>query len=207
LRINQNKVRGWIAGYPSRAEAILQNDIGWIGNTLAFSFANLMEIRFLQHFAALGVKVRSIRAMAAEARAMLEHPHPFATKTVFETDGKKIFAKVAEQTGDKKLYDLKAKNWTFLEVIEQSLNKEVHYDPAGDAAAWKPRPERPNVIIHPRWAFGQPVVTKQRIPTRALFEAFNVEGATIESVAAWYEVPKAKIEEAIGFEAELAMAA
>jgi uncharacterized protein (DUF433 family) len=167
-----------------------------------------MEIRFLQHFSALGVKMQSIRIMAQEAQRLMKHPHPFATKTVFTTDGRKIFANIAEDTGDEKLYDLKAKNWAFLEIIEQSLNREVIYDPSGDAYAWHPRTDiAPNVIIHPRVAFGQPVLQQDNIPTHTLFEAYQAEGETEASISAWFCVSQDGVKEAIRFETDLAMAA
>jgi uncharacterized protein (DUF433 family) len=165
------------------------------------SFANLMEVRFIQFFAGFGVRVASLRMMAAEAQRLLKHPHPFATSTVFTTDGRKIFAIVEEMAGDKHLYDLRAKNWAFFEVIEQSLKDGVLYDPAGDAIGWRPRPTlAPNVIIFPGRSFGQPILRKSEIPTKALFNSFTAEGETYSSVAAWYDVPVDHVEEAVRFE-------
>jgi len=199
------KVRGWIAGYPkTKGGPVLKNEVGWMDGKLAMSFTNLMEIRFIQYFSNYGVKVVSIRLMAEEARKILRHPHPFATATVFKTDGRKIFAEVAEKTGDKHLYDLRAKNWAIVEVIEQSLKRGVVYNPKGDAVGWHPRQDiAPNVIIFPQASFGQPVLEESRIPTRTLFRAFMAEGETYESVANWYRVPKKLVEEAIIFETKL----
>jgi uncharacterized protein (DUF433 family) len=208
LRISPQRVRGWIAGYPNtKAEPILRNDVGWLDGSLAFSFANLMEIRFIEHFTALKVRTATIREMAREAERLLKHPHPFATKTVFETDGKRIFAETAQSTGDKRLYYLKAKNWAMLEVIEQSLHREISYDPSGDAAQWLPRPEIPSVIIHPRIAFGHPVLKEEGVPTRTIFESFQAEDDDAESVAKWFAIPTARVREAVHFEINLAMAA
>ena len=54
-----------------------------------------------------------------DAREMLSHPHPFATKTVFKTDGRKIVAEIAHRHGLMLVYDLKSKNYEmpFLFVI------------------------------------------------------------------------------------------
>lgn len=208
LRISPQRVRGWIAGYPrTKSGPILNNDVGWLKDSLAFSFANLMEIRFIEHFAALEVRVATIREMAREAEKVLNHPHPFATKTVFQTDGRAIFAETAQVTGDKKLYDLRAKNWAMLDVIEQSLHREVQYDPSGDAAQWLPRPEMPNIVIHPRVAFGHPTLKNAGVPTRTLFEAFQAEGDDADSVAKWFDITPACVREAVQFEINLAMAA
>jgi uncharacterized protein (DUF433 family) len=208
LRVSPRRVRGWIAGYPkTKADPILRNDVGWLDDSLAFSFANLMEIRFIEHFTALKVRTATIREMAREAERILRHPHPFATKTVFQTDGRKIFAETAQATGDKRLYDLRAKNWAMLTVIEQSLHREVGYNPAGDAAQWLPRPELPSIVIHPMVAFGQPVLKEEQIPTRAIYEAFQAEGDDADSVAKWFQINPQRVRDAVEFELNLAMAA
>jgi hypothetical protein len=40
-----------------------------------------------------------IRAIMDEVRDILKHPHPFATKTVLKTHGKKIVAEIARKNG------------------------------------------------------------------------------------------------------------
>ena len=208
LRVNPRKIRGWVSGYAqTKAAPIISNDIGWLEGALAFSFTNLMEMRFIQHFAALNVRVASIRAMAEEAVRILKHPHPFATETVFHTDGRKIFADIADVTGDRRLYDLRAKNWAMLEVIQQSLHEGVSYNPSGEAISWRPRTEFRDVIIHPTVAFGQPTIRDTGIPTRTLYEAFQAEEEDFDTVAKWYDLPAACVREAVRFELQLAMAA
>ncbi len=71
IRASEQRVRGWIAGYPRRGEPILQNELGWLEGKLAFSFTNLMEMRFLAFFAAEGIHLNSLRFMAQEARQIL----------------------------------------------------------------------------------------------------------------------------------------
>lgn len=193
------KVRGWIAGY--KAPPILSNEIQVVERRIAMSFTNLMEVRFIHTFSNLGVKVGSIRAMLEEAKQVLKHPHPFATNTVFKTDGKNIFASIAKQTDDKALYDLKRKNWAFHEIIAQSLMKGVEFDPHGDAVAFWPRKhEAPNVVVRPSWSFGKPVLEDVGIPTRTLYEAFQAEDETEESVARWFQIPRNLVHEAVRFE-------
>jgi len=206
LQVSPRRVRGWISGYS--AKPVLENDIGWLDGSLAFSFANLMEMRFIEFFAHAGVKVTSIRVMAQEAKKVLDHPHPFATSTIFTTDGKTIFAQISARIDDDpKLYDLRKKNFAMLPIIEQSLLADTKYDPAGDAYSWFPRVNvAPNVVIYPRRSFGQPVLRDMGIPTRALSDAFDAEGS-LESVSRWFEVPEELVVEAVQFERRLAMAA
>jgi uncharacterized protein (DUF433 family) len=207
LRARKERLRGWIVGYArTKSPPILKNELGWIGADLAFSFVNLMELRFIQHFAAQGVKVASMRKMASEAAKILQNPHPFATRTVFETDGRKILARVADDEGDERLYDLTTRNWEMLELIRQSLHDDVTFDPADTIVAWTPRPEIPTVLIRPSVARGQPSLADSHIPTRALAEALQSENNDIAAVARWFEIEPDAVRDAVLFEHDLALA-
>lgn len=203
-QVNSQKIRGWIAGYPrTQAKPVVENEVGLLDGRIAMGFMTLMEVRFVAYFTGQGVKVASIRHMAIEARRLLEHEHPFATNAIFATDGKKIFAKSAEETGDAKMYDLKDKNWAFYEIIAQSLLRGVEFDPSGTARAWYPnRDLAPNIVLDPRIAFGQPVLDESGVPTEAIFDAFKAEGETYETVSHWYEVPVEHVQQAVRFETE-----
>jgi uncharacterized protein (DUF433 family) len=207
LGTTPTRVRGWAFGYPNtKSDPIIKNELSNLDGQLAISFASLIEARFINEFAKQGVAVRSIRIMAEEARRAFETPHPFANVR-FRTDGKVIFADVAELTGDKKLYDLKAKNWVFYDIITGSLNKGVHFDElSGNAKYWEPANTK-NIILHPKIAFGEPVLRDSKIPTRTLFDAFNVEGETYKSVAKWYGIQEQDVTNAVKYELSLNKAA
>src|SRR5258706_2704423 len=88
IGVPHQKIRAWIAGWPRTVAApVLENDLGWVDDKFAFSFANLMELRFIAFFESAGVKLRAIRAIMDEVRAELRRTHPFATNIVFKTDG------------------------------------------------------------------------------------------------------------------------
>ena len=104
----ERKVRGWVTGYKTAGIGpLIDNEIGWLDGRLAFSFTNLMEIRFVAFFVKAGVQLRYIRAIMQEVKRELDHPHPFATRTVFRTDGKKIVAEIARRNGVTDIYDLR----------------------------------------------------------------------------------------------------
>lgn len=156
-----------------------------IEHQIALSFINLIEVKFINAFSKYGVAVRSIRHMAEEAKRILNHRHPFATKMIFRTDGRKIFIETAEKTGDKKLYDLRGKNWGIYDVLMDALKKDVIYGPAGVATGWYPRKAfAPNVVLHPKVAFGQPVLEESGVPVEALYEAYRAEGEDIDKRSA-----------------------
>jgi uncharacterized protein (DUF433 family) len=207
IRSSEQKIRGWIAGYPRRGEPILKNELQVLDGKLAFSFINLMEMRFLAFFADEGIHLNSLRYMAREAQKILKRQHPFATNTLFKTDGKRIYAEIIERSGDKKLYNLYARNFEMAPVIERTLKEEIVYDPTGAARHWRPRPDlAPNIIIHPKRAFGQPTLKESGVPVRALFGALE-SGETVKSVARWFDVPEQHVREAEKFCRDLALAA
>lgn len=211
LRVNPKRVRGWVAGYPQTyGSPIIKNQLEPLNGKVAISFINLMEARFIAYFSSYGVHVNSIRRIAEEAAAIVEHQHPFATDTIFKTDGRAIFADVAFKEGDKalqRLYDLKSKNWTIREAIEASLLRGVEFDASGLARNWQPRPDIDEVIVTPRCAFGHPVLRDSGVPTKAIFDACNAEGETYKTVSHWYQVPEEHVKKAVRFEVQLAAAA
>jgi uncharacterized protein (DUF433 family) len=205
---SKQKVRGWVTGYPRRsAPPIIDNEIGWLEGKLAFSFTNLMEIRFIAFFERAGIHFWHIRTIMEEVKRALNHPHPFATNVVFRTDGRKIVAEIALKSGGKHIYDLRTRNYEMRTVVLETLKEDVVYDPSGMARAWYPRRRTaPNVIIHPSFSFGQPVLQSSKIPTRTLADAVRAEGK-IRDVARWFEVPDKQVREAVSFEMSLRKAA
>lgn len=210
LQVRDAKIRGWVQGYKSvQVGPLIEAEIEKKGRTTVLSFTNLMEARFIDAFVQLGMDVRTIRAILDEARHFARHPHPFATNTVFKTDGRKIFGEVATQTGDKHLYDLKKRNWAIREVLAPLLKGEVTYNESGAAQTWQPRPKRtPNVIVDPRFAFGRPIVRGAVVPTSTLLDAFIAEGDVpiehaYQNVASWFRVTPEAVREAVDFEYSL----
>jgi uncharacterized protein (DUF433 family) len=202
----QSMVRIWVEGHTGKQVAVIDNQLGRVGGKVAVSFTNLMELRFVATFASAGVGLREIRKIMDDVKEMLEHPHPFATSTIFKTDGKKIVAEIAQRNGVS-LYDLRTKNYDMLAVVVKSLKNDVTYDPAGDAISWRPRPRiAPNVILHPHFSFGRPVLKASRIPTATLAQAVKVEGSAA-FVADIFDVPERQVKEAVRFEKELRVAA
>jgi hypothetical protein len=114
VKAPQANVRVWIEGHTGKQDPVIVNQLGRSGGKTAVSFANLMELRFIARFVSAGVGLREIRAIMREASETLRHPHPFATKTVFLTDGRKIVADIARRNGLHLIYDLKSRNYKCL---------------------------------------------------------------------------------------------
>jgi uncharacterized protein (DUF433 family) len=202
--VSQRKIRGWIDGYPrSNRPPIVDNELGWVEGRLAFSFTNLMEIRFIAFFEKAGVHFWHIRAIMHQVKHELDHPHPFATNIVFRTDGRKVVEEIAASNGITHLFDLRSRNFEMHLVVLESLVEDVVFDPKGDARSWYPRRRTsPHVIVHPRFSFGRPVLERSRIPTRTIADAVRAQGKD-RAVAMWFEIPESEVREAVKFEAEL----
>ena len=203
----QASVRVWVEGHTRKQEPVIVNQLGRVGDKTAVSFANLMELRFIARFVKAGVNLREIRRIMTEAMETLSHPHPFATKTVFKTDGRKIVAEIARRNGLMLVYDLRSKNYEIPSVVMKSLREDVVFDPQGEAIEWTPRPKiAPNVIVHPRIEFGHPVLKRSNIPTDTIARAVKVEGSA-QFVADIFEIQVRHVREAVKFEENLAIAA
>ncbi len=202
LNVPVNKVRVWVNGRGERQAPLIQNQLGRAGHTYLISFTNLMELRFIAKFAEAGVKLRVVRAVMGEVQELMNRPHAFATSTVFTTDGKKILARILSESGQEDVLDLKSGNYEMLTVIVDSLKPDVIFDAAGEATAWFPRRGiAPNVLIHPRFSFGRPILRESQVPTAAIEQSVKVEG--VEGTADLYEVPVEQVREAMEFQAVL----
>jgi uncharacterized protein (DUF433 family) len=203
----QRMVRIWVGGHKGKQSPVIENELGRVDGKVAVSFHNLMELRFVALFHGAGVKLREIRKIMNEVRDVLDHPHPFATQTVFKTDGRKIVAQIGKRNGIDNIYDLRSKNYEMETVVMRTLKTDVIYDPAGDAVSWRPRKKiAPNVVIHPVFSFGQPILQESHIPTATLAATAKAE-KSIKAAAWLYELPEKMVREAVKFEQELHQAA
>lgn len=209
IRVSPQKLRGWAVGYHNMAGApLLKNNLRQIEGQPGITFINLMEARFINAFASQGVKVQSIRHMSEEATRFLNLPHPFASNFIFRTDKRAIFIETLNSTEDKKLYDLKGKNWAMHDILADGLIKDVVYAESGMAREWHPRQDvAPDVIVNPLYSFGQPVMRGNGTPTRALYDTFRAEGEDYQRTARIFDVPEHHVKQAVNFEFDLARSA
>nr|WP_294557013.1 DUF433 domain-containing protein [uncultured Rhodopila sp.] len=208
LGVAPQRIRGWVQGWSGASRApIVENDLGRVDKRNAFSFANLMELRFIAFFSDANVSLHEIRSIMDEVRAELNRPHPFATNLVFKTDGAKIVAEIAHKNGVSDIYDLRSRNFEMGAVVYKTLKDGMVFDPKGNAQAWYPRQSlAPNVLLHPCIAFGRPVLKGSGIPTEAIADAVRAEGS-IDTVAELFEITKRRVQEAVTFESHLRRAA
>lgn len=207
LGVSVNMVRVWVDGHKGKQTPIIENELGRVDGKLAISFKNLMELQFVAFFVRAGVRLPEIRSIMSEVRQTLNSPHPFATNTVFQTDGKRIVAAIAKKNGVESIYDLKSKNFEMKPIVLPSLKRDVIYDPSGNARVWFPRRDLyPNVIVTPSHSFGRTILQDSKIPTATIAKSYAVEKSA-GVVSAMFEISERRVREAVSFEAALRAAA
>lgn len=200
-------VRLWVNGRKDRQAPVIENELGAVDGKVVVSFTNLMELRFIAKFHNAGVRLNEIRKIMNEARRLLNHPHPMATRLVFRTDGKKIMAQIGRENGVAMLYDLRTQNLEMPTIVMPSLKDDVIFDKNDEIVAWFPRREiAPNVIVNPRFSFGRPILKGSNIPAETLADAVKAEG-NVRVVAHLFDVPEKQVREAVRFCNDLRKAA
>lgn len=203
--VSQARVHSWLRGY-SRAHG--DRSIPKVGGQWpsmdgkhVLGFLDLMEVRFIKHFLDGGVKWKTIRIAAQKAREQLHHDHPFATR--FISDRLSIFEETLEETGDRRLRDLVDNQFAMFQILEPLLIEGIEFDNHGTAKLWRPSKDQQDVVLDPNRSFGHPIIDSAGVPTAALFDAFSAE-RDIDRVAAWYEIDRDFVQQAIDFETKWA---
>lgn len=208
-RVSKGRIRRWAKGYEyqvrgqrRRSASLWTLQLPELDSEIALGFLDLMEVRFIDAFREAGVSWKSLRFAVEQAKELVRDDHPFSTK-VFKTDGKTIFAEIAEQAGSLRLLDLVESQYAFRKIISPSLYKGIEFSPDNRACRWWPNGKRRGVVVDPEIAFGQPIVSRDGVPTRTLYNAFRAEGS-IERVAESFLVDIRSVKEAVAFERSFA---
>lgn len=211
LRIPRKRIRRWMEGYAftssgqrHHSSPIIASDLGRHAGELALSFADLIEVRFLDAFLEHGVSWKSIRIAAARARELLGSSHPFSTKT-FKTDGRYILAEIAAPGEVPELLNLVKNQYEFQKVVSPLLFAGIEWNPFDAPDRWYPMAPRRGVVIDPARAFGAPIVVDGAVPTYILASAAKAEGS-MRMAAAVYDVPLRAVRAAVEFETRYAAA-
>ena len=127
LNISPQKIHRWVNGYTFckhnetyAGKPLIKPDFGSNGTSEIISFLDLAELLFINAFIQHGISIKKIRIAADNLSTILESSHPFAMQRMY-TDGKSIFAELAEKEQDYSLLDLLKKQYQFEEIIHPSL--------------------------------------------------------------------------------------
>jgi uncharacterized protein (DUF433 family) len=206
--VSAPRIRRWMRGYKFRvgdkthaSSAVWKPDLPEIGDALALSFRDLIEVRFVDYFLKAGVSWNMLRQAGIHASEIVKSTHPFSTRK-FKTDGRTIFAELGERPSGRKLLDLVRKQYAIQGIVAPYLYEGLEFD-KDHPARWFPLKNSRRVVIDPAVAFGQPTINPEGVPTLILARAFDVE-KDVERVANWYEVPKRSVQDALNYQQRLA---
>lgn len=207
-KIPSQSIRRWLKGYRYPAGSsnrysspLWVPEVGEIDDSLTISFLDLMELRIVREFRGKGVSLQAIRIAIQRASNLFARSHPLTQKRLL-TDGRSIFAQIAQEQGDPELVDLVSSQYAFERVLRPSLYASMAFDSYGDVICWYPLWRKKSVVLDPGRSFGRPIVA-EGVPTEILTAAYAAE-QNLETVARWYDVPKEAVKAAIDFEQQIA---
>jgi uncharacterized protein (DUF433 family) len=209
LKINPQKMRRWINGYTYTKnmecrsyKPLFKTDFDYSPENVLISFLDLTELLFIDTFIHYGISIQKIRKAAITASKLLNTSHPFAIKKMF-TDGKLIFADIAQKEQDNSLLDMIYEQYQFSEIIEPTLYKCIDFNKHDLAEKWWPQGREGAVVLDPSRNMGQPILNKYNIRTELIYNLYKTEHS-ISEIGDWYELDKNSIEAAINFEKGMA---
>lgn len=201
------KLARWLRGYTVGGKAypplwLPQIDLG--DDKLYLSFRDLMEARVAHAFIGWGLSPQSVRAAIVHARDLMGDDRPLSTGR-FKTDGKTVFMEIQSgeggERGDVRLIELAQGQWTFREIVVQTL-KHVDFGPDSAPIRWWPHGKAGRIVIDPLRSFGQPIDAETSVPVAALASAARAEGSVEGAARAW-DVPPSAVRRAVEFESTL----
>jgi len=203
------RIRRWTTGYHftssgqlRRSAPVIANDLTATIGVPALSFADLLEVRFLNVFREYGVSWKAIRIASHRAQEILGISHPFSSRR-FSTDGHTILARFVAETGDEVMLDLVKSQYELERIISLYLVGEIEFGENDEPTRWRPFPESARIVVDPTRAFGAPILDFEGIPTRVLARAVQAEGS-IDVVASLFDVDPASVDDAYRYEASRA---
>jgi uncharacterized protein (DUF433 family) len=208
LRMNPQKMRRWIKGYTYQKnmerrsyDPLFKTEYEYDPNDVVISFLDLTELLFINNFVQYGISIQKIRKAAIIASDLLETSHPFAIRKMF-TDGKTIFAEIAQKENDPSLLDLINRQFQLGKIIEPLLYKCIDFNNGDHAQRWWPLGKKGSIVLDPARNMGQPILNKYNVRTELIYELYKTNHS-INEISDWYELDENAIQAAISFEKEL----
>jgi len=206
--VNRHRISRWSRGYTFEyrgTRLTMPPIIGREpepGEPPILTFADLIEIRFLDAFRQKGVSTKALRIASQRAKELLGRHHPFSTQ-IFKSDGRTVLAEITKETGDKALLDIMSDQFVFETVMAAYLYAGLDFNELKEPTRWWPLGKDRSVVIDPRRAFGAPILARTGIPTKILNSAMQAE-KSVDFVARWYGVEVEEVTDAVRFETKLA---
>jgi uncharacterized protein (DUF433 family) len=205
LGMNSQRMRRWIKGYTyyknkeyHASEPVFKTDFEYNPDDVVISFLDLAELLFINSFIRYGISIQKIRKAAIFSANLLNTTHPFAVRKIF-TDGKSIFAQIAQEEEDTSLIDVINKQFQLEKIVEPFLYECIDFNKYDYAERWWPLGKGEDIVLDPARNMGQPILNSCNVRTELIFELYE-SSHSIEEISEWYELDKKAIETAINFE-------
>lgn len=201
LKVPYNTLRYWLTGFKKMAPIIAPVE----ADPVRMSFLNLLECQVLAGMRRVyDLKLPKVRSALRKLSDDYPQPHPLISQA-FLTDGKDLFI---EELG--KTINISRHGQLNLELYHLHLQR-IEVNPNGLLRFFpfvvQPNASEPRSIeINPMIGFGKPVIAGTGISTAIIASRFNAR-ESIADLAAEYDCPPEKIEEAIRWERPLPVAA
>jgi uncharacterized protein (DUF433 family) len=203
-RLSQHQVRNWLGGYTYRSggrqkrqHPVLNRQFSKLDDQAALGFLDLIEMRVIGALLEKNFSLQAVRVVHERAQEVFHSEHPFAAARLrVEEEAKEIFSAIDEQ-----LIDVKHKQFAIESFVGPFLDDLDFEDDF--ARRWWPLREDHSVVIDPARRSGQPIVLKEGVATKILYDSYVAE-ASVEVVAKWYDVDRESVEGAIAFEQKFA---
>lgn len=153
-------------------------------------FAGVIEAHVLRELRdGLGIRMDEIRRIAEILRAELDDPFALASQRI-STDGFGLFAELADES----LVDQHGQA-PIREVLEGYL-RPIRWDDQGKPLRLRLEqyPQGAEVIIDPRFAWGNPVIEASKTPVAAVVDLW-LAGESMDEVAAEFDLPRDVVED------------
>ena len=188
--VHANTLRSWF-----NSRKLFVPDFAPVAGATCVSFLDMLDSRVASFFRKSGVNMPVVRKAYENLKGKLETEHPFCHKDVY-TDGKSIIYETAEDLRDRKLLDAVDSQQLFRKI--KGYLKQIEFHQVSRVA------ERwliaSGVVIDPRIAMGQPVVTGTGVTTWTLNCAYNANDLDAEFVGGMYNVSASQVKDAVAFE-------
>lgn len=208
VSLPESRVRRWVRGYHTvqKQKRVWMPPLVGVAHpsmpsTESLSFADLIEVLYLEHFTTCGVRVRALRRVMERAKALYQTPHPFGTHR-FVTDGGSILEQLADDVDVPSLLNILSGQMESRRLVETMLRGDLDFDQHDIVKRWWPLKRDRDVVVDPGRRFGAPISDSTGIPTSILYRAYRAE-KSYRSVASWHEVPWQSVRDAVVFEQRL----
>ncbi|TDC32646.1 DUF433 domain-containing protein [Micromonospora sp. KC213] len=155
-------------------------------------FISLAEAQILRELRNTGLSMRHIRAGVERLRKMTGEEYVLATNTI-ATDGAELLYNAATKVAPEWVR-ARDDQMTFRQVVETAL-KYVSYAADGYAERIILRPYgAADVIIDPRFGFGQPVFERRKVRVETIADLFYGGGESVDDIADEYDLTTDEVE-------------